>query len=102
MAMILIVGNTKSKLWYRFLGAPSTQKLVKQMKANGEKMTYLLIMEKNIWRLTLHFEYMVAAIEESKDLSGMSNGELQGLLAAYKHRSNSKNFTVAIEEEFQY
>jgi hypothetical protein len=46
------------------------------MKANGEKMTYLLIMEKNIWRLTLYFEYMVAAIEESKDLSGMSNGEL--------------------------
>jgi hypothetical protein len=45
---------------------------------------------------------MVAAIEESKDLSGMSNGELQGLLAAYKHRSNSKNFTVANEEEFQY
>jgi len=64
MAMILIVGNTKSKLWYQLLGAPSTQKLVNQMKANGEKMTYLLIMEKNIWRLTLHFEYMVAAIEE--------------------------------------
>jgi hypothetical protein len=38
------------------------------MKVNGEKMSDLLVRERILWSITIHFEYVVEAIEKLKDL----------------------------------
>jgi hypothetical protein len=46
-----------------------------------------------LWSITLRFEYKVATIKESKDLSEMSIDELQDLSATHEHCLNSKKST---------
>ena len=58
------------------------------MKNNGDKVANLTIIEKILRTLPLRFNYIVVAIEKSKDLSGMSINELQGTLEAYEQRLN--------------
>lgn len=58
-------------------------------------MIDFLVTQKILQSLTLHFEYVVATIEESKDLNDMSIVELQGSLVANEHRLNLKMFVVA-------
>jgi len=54
-----------------------------------------------LWSITLRFEYKVATIKESKDLSEMSIDELQDLSAIHEHCLNSKKSTVSIEDALQ-
>jgi hypothetical protein len=50
------------------------------MKRNGEKLEDVRVMEKIPRSLTLKFEHVVMAIEESKDLESISAQELLGSL----------------------
>ncbi|CAL8991939.1 unnamed protein product, partial [Prunus brigantina] len=51
-----------------------------KMKANGEEMKELQIVEKILRTLTERFEGKVTAIEETRDLSTLTVDELQGSL----------------------
>ncbi|CAL9023491.1 unnamed protein product, partial [Prunus brigantina] len=57
-----------------------TLALANQMKANGEEMKELQIVEKILRTLTDRFEGKVTAIEETRDLSTLTVDELQGSL----------------------
>ena len=62
--------------------------IVSQMLSDGEKVTDQIIVEK-VWRsLNPKFDHVVAAIEESKDLSVFSFDELMRSLQAYEVRIN--------------
>ncbi|XP_021823771.1 uncharacterized protein LOC110765027 [Prunus avium] len=74
-----------------------TLSLANQMKANGEDMKELLIVEKILRTLTDRFEGKVTAIEETRDLSTLTVDELQGSLQAYEQRLNEKS-EIGIEE----
>lgn len=59
---------------------------VNQIRANGENMGDLQIMEKIFRTLMTRFEYVVTIIEESKDLLSMIIYKLMGLLQAHEQR----------------
>ncbi|CAL2277267.1 unnamed protein product [Prunus armeniaca] len=61
------------------------QSLANQMKANGEDMKELKIMEKILQTLIDRFEGKVTAIDETHDLSTITIDELQRSLQAYCH-----------------
>lgn len=52
------------------------------MKSYGEEISYATIVAKTFRSLTLKFDHVVAAIEESKDLSNFSFDELNGFFAS--------------------
>jgi hypothetical protein len=54
--------------------------IVNEMKRNGEKLKDVCVMKKILQSLTLKFEHVVIAIEESKDLETISAKELLGSL----------------------
>jgi hypothetical protein len=54
--------------------------IVNEMKRIGEKLEDVRVMEKILQSLTLKFEHVVTAIEESKDLETISAEELLGSL----------------------
>jgi hypothetical protein len=54
--------------------------IMNEMKRNGEKLEDVRVMQKILQSLTLKFEHMVMAIEESKDLETISAEELLGSL----------------------
>jgi hypothetical protein len=54
--------------------------IVNEMKRNDEKLEDVRVMEKILRSLTLKFEHVVTAIEESKDLETISAEELLGSL----------------------
>ncbi|GAV88514.1 UBN2 domain-containing protein, partial [Cephalotus follicularis] len=60
--------------------------LVNQMKVNGKAMENRKIVEKILRSLTRKFEYIVVAIEESKDLSSLSLESLLGSLQSHELR----------------
>lgn len=63
-------------------------KIVGQMKVFGEKISDQTVVEKVLRSLTSKFDHVVAAIEESKDLSQFSFVELVGSLQAHEARLN--------------
>ncbi|CAJ2677087.1 unnamed protein product [Trifolium pratense] len=66
-------------------------KLVNEMKACGEIVSGTMRVEKILRSLTPKFDYVVAAIEESKDLDSIKVEELQGCLEAHEQRMNQRN-----------
>lgn len=57
-----------------------------EMKRNKETLDDVWVMEKILRSLTHKFNYVVAAIVESKDLLEMSFDKLMGSLQAYEHK----------------
>ena len=62
--------------------------IVSQMRSYGEQVSDETIVAKVLRSLTPKFDHVVAAIEESKDLSKMSTSELTGSLQAHEKRIN--------------
>ncbi|KAH0639281.1 hypothetical protein KY290_036550 [Solanum tuberosum] len=62
--------------------------IVSKIRSCGEKVTDQTIVEKILRSLTPKFDHVVAAIEESKDLSVFSFDELIGSLQAHEVRLN--------------
>ncbi|PRQ23286.1 putative RNA-directed DNA polymerase [Rosa chinensis] len=77
-----------------------TLAIANQMKANGEVIKELQIVEKILRTLTERFEGKVTAIEESQDLNAMTVDDLMSSLQAYEQRLNEKSEMV-IEEALQ-
>lgn len=70
--------------------------IVSQMRSYGENITNETIVAKVLRSLPPKFDHVVAAIEESKDLSIFSFDELMGSLQAHETRINK---FPEIEEE---
>lgn len=62
--------------------------IVSQMRSYGEKITDETVVAKALRSLSPKFDHVVAAIEESKDLSVFSFDELMGSLQAHEVRIN--------------
>ncbi|KAK2977519.1 hypothetical protein RJ640_029403 [Escallonia rubra] len=62
--------------------------IVSQMRSYGEKISDETVVAKVLRSLTPKFDHVVAAIEESKDLSFFSFDELMGSLQAHESRIN--------------
>lgn len=60
--------------------------IVNQIKSCGDSIPEKRVVEKVLRSLTPKFDYIVAAIEESKDLSKLSMFELMGSLEAHEER----------------
>ncbi|KAL0558913.1 hypothetical protein IC582_003500 [Cucumis melo] len=69
-----------------FLSRATT--IISQMQTYGETITDQTIVEKVLRSLTPKFDHVVAAIEESKDLSTFTFIELMGSLQAHESRIN--------------
>ena len=61
---------------------------VYQMRAYGDKVTGQTVVAKSMRSLTSKFDHIVAAIEESKDLTILIVDELSGSLQAHEARLN--------------
>lgn len=60
--------------------------LLNQMRLNGETIEDRRVVEKILRSLTRKFEYVVVAIEESKDISDLSLENLLGILQSHELR----------------
>lgn len=72
-----------------------------EMKRNGETLTNVRVMEKLPRSLTRKFDYVVIAIEESKDFSLISIDELVGSLQVHELRMNQNDDTSHSEKALQ-
>jgi len=66
-----------------------TLSIANKMKAHGERMEQLVIVEKILRSMNRQFDYVVAAIEESRDHNAMTIDELQSSLLVHEQRMNS-------------
>ena len=62
--------------------------IINQMRSHGDQTTNQIIVEIFFRSLIPKFDHVVAAIEESKDLSNFSFDELMGSLQAHEARLN--------------
>ncbi|XP_024984146.1 uncharacterized protein LOC112520048 [Cynara cardunculus var. scolymus] len=74
--------------------------LLNQMRLNGESISDRRVVEKILRSLTRKFEYVVVAIEESKDLSTLSLETLLGTLQSHELRMRQFD-TNTLEHAFQ-
>ncbi|XP_077212794.1 uncharacterized protein LOC143847890 [Tasmannia lanceolata] len=74
--------------------------VVNQIRTYGEKLDDQKIVEKVLRSLFPKFDHVVAAIEESKDLSTYSMNELMGSLQAHEQRLN-RTTEKPLEQAFQ-
>lgn len=78
--------------------------LTNMMKGCGETISDKMIVEKIMRTLTPRFDYIVVAIEESKDMETMLVEEIQGSLEAHEQRlnergGNEKNMTQVLQTQ---
>ncbi|GKE67117.1 hypothetical protein Tco_1521278, partial [Tanacetum coccineum] len=73
--------------------------VVSQMRSYGEIISDEIVVAKVLRSLTPNFDHVVAAIEESKDLSKFSFDELMGSLQAHEARIN-RSFAKDEEKAF--
>lgn len=71
------------------------------MKRNGEVLDDVRVMEKILHSLACKFNYVVAAIEESKDLSQTSFDELVGSLQAHEQKMKQNDDPENLEQVLQ-
>ncbi|KAG6520057.1 hypothetical protein ZIOFF_017087 [Zingiber officinale] len=74
--------------------------VINQIRGYGDTLEEKKIIEKVLRCLPVKFEHIVAAIEESKDLSKLSLDELMGSLEAHEKRMNRFS-TQTLEQAFQ-
>ncbi|KAL0405994.1 UNVERIFIED_CONTAM: hypothetical protein Slati_3913300 [Sesamum latifolium] len=63
--------------------------ITNKMKANGEDLREVAVVEKILRSLTPNFNYVVCSIEESKDISMLSIDELQSSLLVHEQRMSN-------------
>ena len=73
--------------------------ITNEMKACGETLSEETIMEKVLRSLTSQFDYIVVAIEHSKDLSTMRIEELQSSLEAQELRLTERTSEREVEQQ---
>ena len=66
--------------------------IVNQMATNGEILGDLKVVEKILRSLPEKFDFVVVAVEESKDLSTLSMEELFGILKSHEFRVNKRMY----------
>ena len=74
--------------------------IIDKMRTFGDKITDQTVVAKVLRSLTPGFDHVVAAIEESKDLTQLSIDELSGSLQAHEVRMN-KSAEKSEEKAFQ-
>ncbi|XP_073223529.1 uncharacterized protein [Cicer arietinum] len=67
------------------------QTITNQMKANGEVMTEVVIIEKILMAQTQRYDHIVVAIEESKNLDTMKLEDLQSSLETHELRVKERD-----------
>ena len=65
---------------------PRALTIANKMKAHGERMEQLVIVEKILRSMTSKFDYVVCSIEESNNLTTMTINELQSSLLVHEQR----------------
>ncbi|KAK2431500.1 hypothetical protein QL285_029719 [Trifolium repens] len=73
--------------------------ITNEMKACGETLSEQVIIEKVLRSLTPQFDYIVVAIEHSKDLSSMRIEELQSSLEAQELRLTERTSEREVEQQ---
>ncbi|XP_068497462.1 uncharacterized protein [Phaseolus vulgaris] len=77
------------------------QKVVNQLRRNGETLTNARVVEKILRSLTNDFENVVCAIEESRNLEEMTIDDLLGSLEAHEQRKKKKKKQEVLDEALQ-
>jgi len=76
-------GETVDKYFAR------TLRIANKMKAHGENMGQIVIIEKILRSMTSRFDYVVCSVEESNDLDKLTIDELQSSLLVHEQRMNN-------------